>query len=275
VIPAGWPAEWGVADAALLSDGIGGKVWRAALAGGGTAIVKQLSALALRNRMDGEGFLRWRGGAGAVRLLDRRGALLLLEDAGGPSLRDVFTRHGDDAATEIAAWVMRALHAPNHRLAPPGLISLKQHLTSLFTKAGAETGRTQYVEAAELAQALLDAENGNRPLHGDFHHENVLLSPRGWLVIDPKGVTGDPAYEAANWFYNPLGSELRYAPQRALEVAAAFSPALDRAPETLLDWGFVHATLTAAWHIEDGTPGEAESLCVGRAIAEAARQVRS
>jgi streptomycin 6-kinase len=271
-----WPTEWGVADAALLSDGIGGRVWRATLAGGGTAIVKQLSPLAIRDRADGEAYLRWRNGAGAVRLLDRRGPLLLMEDAAGPSLLDIFHAHGDDAATEIAAWVIRGVHAPAGAPAPPGLITLRGNFSSLFAKARTETDRTQFVKAAELAERLLSAQRDERPLHGDFHHENVLLSPRGWLVIDPKGVVGDPGFEAANWFYNPLGSDLRYRPQRALEVAAALSPALDRPPETLLDWAFAHAALSASWHLEDGNLAEAEeSLRVGRAIADAARQIRS
>ncbi len=283
VMPDDWPADWGIADAALLSDGIGGTVWRAALRTGGTAIVKQLSALAIGDRADGEAFLRWRNGAGAVRLFGRRGPLLLMEDASGPSLLDVFKAHGDDAATEIAGWAMRALHAPatgsTPRPATGDLVTLREHFSSLFSRARADRdagGRSQFTEAAELAERLIAASRDEKPLHGDFHHENVLLSPRGWLAIDPKGVLGDPGYEAANWFYNPLESDLRYAPQRALEVAAALSPALGRSPEALLNWAFAHAALSAAWHMEDGDADEAErSLRVGRAAAKAARQVRS
>lgn len=41
-------------------------------------------------------------------------------------------------------------------------------------------------------------------LHGDLHHENILLDAAGtcW-VIDPKGLAGDPAFEAAAWLRNP------------------------------------------------------------------------
>lgn len=34
-------------------------------------------------------------------------------------------------------------------------------------------------------------------LHGDLHAGNILASARGWLVIDPKGVAGNPAQDAA------------------------------------------------------------------------------
>jgi streptomycin 6-kinase len=42
-------------------------------------------------------------------------------------------------------------------------------------------------------------------LHGDLHHENVLLGRQGWVVIDPKGLAGDPAFEAAAFMRNPPG----------------------------------------------------------------------
>lgn len=41
-------------------------------------------------------------------------------------------------------------------------------------------------------------------LHGDLHHENILLGARGWVVIDPKGLVGDPAFEPSAYLRNPL-----------------------------------------------------------------------
>ncbi|MFZ4506959.1 MAG: aminoglycoside phosphotransferase family protein [Fimbriimonas sp.] len=39
-------------------------------------------------------------------------------------------------------------------------------------------------------------------LHGDLHQHNVLLHGAQWVVIDPKGLAGDPAYEAASYLRN-------------------------------------------------------------------------
>lgn len=33
-------------------------------------------------------------------------------------------------------------------------------------------------------------------MHGDLHGRNILHSERGWIVIDPKGIVGTPAYDA-------------------------------------------------------------------------------
>jgi streptomycin 6-kinase len=63
-----------------------------------------------------------------------------------------------------------------------------------------------YVDTSmPLARDLL-ASTGDRVfLHGDLHHENIIEGPRGeWVVIDPKGIVGDPAFEAAAWLRNPI-----------------------------------------------------------------------
>lgn len=49
---------------------------------------------------------------------------------------------------------------------------------------------------------------------GDLHHDNILqnsddearysFSDGGWLVIDPKGVIGEQAYEVAAFIRNPI-----------------------------------------------------------------------
>jgi len=266
------PDAWDVAALGKIADGIGGRVFRATLRGGGTAIVKQLSALALRDRADGEAFLRWRAGRGAVRLLDRRGDLLLLEDAGNRTLLDTFRRDGDEAATAIATEMIRSLHATGPRPYPSGMETLAAYFSGLFARAAMDDDG-QYRAAAALAERLLAGQRGIRPLHGDFHHENALHAPRGWIAIDPKGVLGDPAFDVANLFYNPLESELRYDPARAARLAHALAPAVEREPVELLDWAFAFTALSASWHAEDGNMGEAaKSLRVGRAVA-AAREI--
>jgi len=37
-------------------------------------------------------------------------------------------------------------------------------------------------------------------IHGDLHHRNILSADREpWLAIDPKGLIGDPAYDAVTF----------------------------------------------------------------------------
>lgn len=57
---------------------------------------------------------------------------------------------------------------------------------------------------ADLRDELLASSPEPVFLHGDLHHENLLQGAgRTFWVIDPKGLVGDPCFEAAAWLRNP------------------------------------------------------------------------
>ena len=273
------PAGWDVDNPKLLSDGIGGRVWRVTLADGQPAALKQASILAQKEVPGGNDFLRWIDGDGAVHLLDEHGDRSLLEWAGERTLLAHLEDHGDDAATEIAADVVTRLHAPRDMPPPASLTTLTDNFASLFVKAELDRRdgrRSQFVEAAGVADRLLANQRDVRPLHGDIHHENILYGARGWLAIDAKGVLGDPAFDIANLFYNPVESELRTSEARAVSMATILAEKLRCDIGKVLDYALAFSALSASWHIEDGNAGEADrSLAVGRAVGAAQRQVRS
>lgn len=46
-------------------------------------------------------------------------------------------------------------------------------------------------------------------LHGDFHHDNILLGNDGeYIIIDPKGVIGDPVFDIARFILNEFDDEI-------------------------------------------------------------------
>lgn len=107
--------------------------------------------------------------------------------------------------------------------------------------------------AARLARVLLDTSPTLQALHGDLHHDNILRSPRGWLAIDPKGVSGDPAYEPANAFRNPGGAgDLIFRPDRIARLADRFSQSLHQPRSRILGWAAAHCALSILWSREDG-----------------------
>lgn len=273
------PPDWRIDASNLLADGIGGRVWRVELAGGGVAALKQVSRAALHERDAGEAFLNWRSGHGALRLLASSGDLSLLEWAGETTLHQQLLRQGEDAATAIAADVVRRLHAPSSALPPSTLISLREHFAGLFAAAGdgaPEAYRTHLRETAALADRLLASQRNVKPLHGDIHHDNMLCGARGWLAIDPKGLLGDPAYDVANMFQNPVDYGLRGDARRILRLAEAMAEAVEREVETVLEYALAYSGLSIAWWLEDGNEEAATStLDIGSAIAEVLRQVRS
>ncbi|PWS36375.1 aminoglycoside/hydroxyurea antibiotic resistance kinase [Falsiroseomonas bella] len=187
-------------------------------------------------------------GRGAARLLREdaaEGALLLARATPGTPLLDL-ARQDDDAATRIAAGLVAALPCP-----PPD--------GALFAEA-AGWGRALAAGAGVLATAMLDRAAGllrdlaaDAPplalLHGDLHHRNILREGDGWVAVDPKGLLGEPAAEAACLLRNPADPALlARAPRRAAIIAEVAG--LD--PRRVLAWGYAGAVIAACWAVEDG-----------------------
>jgi streptomycin 6-kinase len=93
-------------------------------------------------------------------------------------------------------------------------------------------------------------------LHGDIHHDNILyFGERGWLAIDPKGLTGERGFDYANLFCNPDRATATdpVCFQRRIEVVAE-AAGFDR--KRLLQWVLAWAGLSAAWLLKDRMPAE-------------------
>jgi streptomycin 6-kinase len=259
-----WPDVWRVMSAQALADGIGGRVWRIRTEDGARAVIKQISEKARDDAKHALAYLSWRNGLGAIRLLDAIGDFQLLEDAGHLTLAQVLERDGDAEATRIAADVLTRLGAPGP--APVDLPSMRDRFASLMTLQ--PTADSLLREAQIRLEGLLALPHSPRPLHGDIHHDNILHGPRGWLAIDPHGLIGDPAYDAANLFYNPLErQDLRTSTDRAQALAGVLAPAVGRPVSVVLAYGFCHACLSSVWYSEDGEEAQAQAgLDVARAI---------
>lgn len=113
-------------------------------------------------------------------------------------------------------------------------------------------------QAQEVYTSLVATQNAPRLLHGDLHHENILLdAERGWLAIDPKGVIGELEFELGAWLRNPIGHPEVYAQaaavDRRIQQLGALLP-ID--PSRTLGWAFAQGVLSAIWTVEDeGTIG--------------------
>jgi streptomycin 6-kinase len=207
----------------------------------------------------GNRLMTWWNGNGAACVLMHDGDAILMERAsGGTSLADL-ARHGrDDEACRIMCAAVVRLHAGE---SPPqdiakDLVPLTRWFEALMQAAERHGGILRL--CATIASELLATARDVNVLHGDIHHGNVLdFGPRGWLVIDPKGLIGERSFDYANLFCNP-DIETATSPGRLvqrLEVVAA-AAAIDRSQ--LLRWILAWAGLSAAFAIEDGgSPKEA------------------
>ncbi len=97
-------------------------------------------------------------------------------------------------ATEIAAELMAKLYAASEEPLPSALLPIRDRFAALFQRARDDQNagcQTDYVHAAIIADQMMSNASELRGLHGDLHHENIMFSSRGWLVIDPVGLVGE------------------------------------------------------------------------------------
>ena len=197
-------------------------------------------------------------GIGAVRLLDHdapRGILLMERVVPGTP---IYEMQSDIDATRTAASLMRKLWrppSPNHGL--PTLAVWFQAFSRLRDKFGGRTGPfpAKLIDKAERTFGELNASSvSNVILHGDLHHENILLSAqRGWLAIDPKGICGDPGYEVGSFMLNqlPAGASESATVKTLAQRLSVFSDELSISRQRLARWSFCHAVLSALWDWEE------------------------
>jgi streptomycin 6-kinase len=273
-----FPASWNIEAAEQIADTPAGVVYAVTRGDGSPAVAKVLKKKVLEDSLRGADFIAWRAGVGCVELLERSNDILLMEHAGAETLRDVLFRDGDDdATTQIAADVLLQYHQPSQQPPPSSLLTLPLYFESLFRKA--EQDRTDgvesiYVDAAALAQELIDRQRDVKPLHGDLHHENIMRSGRGWIIIDPAGLIGDAALDVANMFSNPLDRfDLTRSEARIASMAAIFSRALQRDERVLLQYAFAYGCLSATWHEEDSNAEERDNeLAVAATVKTVLKQ---
>jgi streptomycin 6-kinase len=225
----------------------------------GTRCVFKLSRHVGETRNEIAALRLWQGHA-AAGLLDADpevGALLTERIEPGTMLTEIAT-HDDDAATRIAADLLRQLWQPspatNSELRPlqSWCAAYDRNRASILSgDTGFPVALFQRADALRLD--LLTSTPEPTALHGDFHPFNILQNQRGdWLSIDPKGLVGDRCFDVCQFLRNPIPTRVPLSVnQRRLDI---FCSELDLDRARTRDWCLVHAVLDACWDLEDGNP---------------------
>jgi streptomycin 6-kinase len=112
-------------------------------------------------------------------------------------------------------------------------------------------------KAIQLFAELCESQTDIHLLHGDLHHENVLLCDGKWKVIDPKGLIGETCYEIVPFLNNNLPTvDFASTIHQRIDIFAK-ELALDH--QRIYKWGFSYSMLSAWWDIEDNLGHSAKS----------------
>jgi uncharacterized protein (TIGR02172 family) len=99
--------------------------------------------------------------------------------------------------------VFTELHLEMHRHSVPEFPSLRKRLTERIGKITDAKVPDDLRELAKKAKAaalarLEELPEDDKLCHGDFHPDNIIMSPRGPIIIDwPDATKGDPAADVA------------------------------------------------------------------------------
>lgn len=212
----------------------------------------------------------WWDGNGAAKVLEHDENALLLERISGDhiSLIDMVQQNRDNEATSIICSVAKKLHLIKK---DPLLeiTTLERWFSDLWPAAAKYGGIIK--ECAVIAQDVLVNQNDTAVLHGDLHHQNVLYSnTQGWVVIDPKCLIGERAFDYANIFCNP-DKETALAPGRFMERLQIVSKEANLDTKHLLKWIIAWCGLSAAWILNEPQGDETPEIDLG--VAEIALKV--
>jgi streptomycin 6-kinase len=220
----------------------------------GSSAVLKVPMVDEENRLEAEA-LRLYAGEGAVELhaFDAESGALLLEEARpGRPLED----HRDRLeAIEIGCALLRRLRRPVPQGHPFTLVTDVAAAWSLNLSTrvaglpGAEAQRLAG-EAAAAARELSRATGPPMLVNRDAHFGNILAAQREpWLLIDPKPLAGDAAFDAG-YLLDWLIADDR-APAHAEQTVSRLAGGLAVSEASVCAWGLVRAMENALWALFD------------------------
>lgn len=111
------------------------------------------------------------------------------------------------------------------------------------------------LKAQERFKYLAETQKDLYLLHSDLHHDNLLLSDRGWLAIDPKGVLGEREYEVTAFIRNPIKRAKKNLITKdiLLKRLDILESALNLNRERMIDWAFAQTVLSTIWSLQSNS----------------------
>lgn len=203
-------------------------------------------------------------GNAAIRLLDydeKYNALLLDQAIPGTTLKSFYPAQDEFVIDCYVNTVKRLLSKSMN--SPYRFRHVRDWLKAIDKVKSNLIPNSLLQRAIDLKNSLLSTMTKEIVLHGDLHHDNILQNNDTWVVIDPKGIVGEPEFEIAAFDFIHAdemkdGIDIKKLFHQRLNLIAEKS---QLSAERIKDWIFIRLILSAVWHVEDnGDPIKAVNL---------------
>lgn len=191
-------------------------------------------------------------GFGCITILASMPDTILLQKATpGLSLKTLFPSQEKESII-ITANLIKTLHQASLKTTPTKNFPTLEHLFRKINST-APIPLSYLTKALEFKEKLLATSPTQVLLHGDLHHENILLHNKSWIAIDPKGYLGDPAYETTAFIRNPSPELLEHQNAKSIMLARikTFSQELNISEQRILEYSYIQTILSWIWNLED------------------------
>ncbi len=147
-------------------------------------------------------------------------------------------------------WVATPANVPFIRL--PGWFRALYAYRDRFPAGGGPLEHRNVELAIRCADELLPSQRDLLTLHGDLHHDNILLDQEhGWTIIDPKGLVGERGYDIGQWMVNPIGVHRHPGLSQLTDDRLDwFSDMLGIERFRLWQWAMIQTVLSDCWNLE-------------------------
>lgn len=200
------------------------------------------------------------------------GVILLERLQPGTTLRD-------ESSLQQRLDVFCSLHSNLH-IAPaaeaeqfPTYIGWVQRINAYMSQRHDCPELTRHMQRArDICLSIASSYSQNLLLHGDLHHDNMLLGSKGkYVIIDPKGVIGDPVFDLPRFILNEFEKDITAALYDKIDgIIVTLAHKLSISHSVIRKCLYVETAMGMCWCVEDGsTPEEYAALVQKVAFAEA------
>ena len=198
-------------------------------------------------------------GHGSIKVIDQHqplNALLLKQAIPGYLLKD---NHPDEIQATINIYA-DVVNATASQTKPTSQYTHVRQWCQAIDRISDDRIKKHFIHKAKaLSSFLLKSVENEYLCHGDLHLENIIQHGNKWLSIDPKGIIGEVAFEAAAFDLIDKNewAEPESIQDKILNRTAILASNLNINKDRLLAWIFLRVVISAQWFIEDnGKPDE-------------------
>lgn len=189
----------------------------------------------------------------------------------GNPLRDVSSL---DQRLSVFSSLYKELHiAPAKEEIYPSYIDWVSRITEYMSKRQDCKELYSYMKKAnDICLSVSAIYSQKMLLHGDFHHDNILLGNDGkYIIIDPKGVVGDPVFDVPRFILNEFEDKITTELYKKINhIICILENKLSIPSDILKQCLYVETAMGICWSVESGAaPEEYSKLIETVAFAEA------